>query len=110
MALQNAEAKRKVQSFVTSILAVKLDNWENKPKPPDDDTADPELDAAIESFFMRIIRNFISSWYSTVTQDEMFVWNIKVEVSQAMQRLAIRLRSVSEFTFKCDAIWFLIEY
>lgn len=54
----------------------------------------PELDAAVESFFKKIIENFVNSWYSTITQDETFVWNIKVEIAEILRKLALRLRNV----------------
>lgn len=93
--LHNVEAKLKVQSVITSAL--NLGN--TKQQPPDDSEkieVAEELDAALESFFKRIIRNFISSWYSNVTQDETFVWNIKLEITEALRKIAIRLRDVSE--------------
>lgn len=93
--LHNAEAKQKVQSVITSALNL----VNTKQQPPADDSEKievaEELDAALESFFKRIIRNFISSWYSNVTQDETFVWNIKQEITEALRKIAIRLRDVS---------------
>lgn len=70
----------------------------NANKPPDDesDKVEHELDSAIESFFKRIIKNFISNWYSVITQDEAFVWNIKAELATSLRRFAFRLKEVSE--------------
>jgi hypothetical protein len=93
--LHNAEAKIKVQNVIMAMLAVKLINAN---KPPDDDESGKvvqvQLDNAIESFFKKIIRNFISSWYSTISHDETFVWDVKVEITGAMRKLAQRLRAV----------------
>jgi PXA domain len=54
-----------------------------------------ELDIAIESFFKRIIKQFISSWYSSITRDESFAWDIKVEITEAIREIALRLRDVT---------------
>lgn len=91
--LRHENARRKVQNVLLSIVAVKL---ENSNKPPDDEghLVAPELDNAIESFLKKIVENFVNSWYSTITQDETFVWNIKVEVAEILRKLALRLRNV----------------
>lgn len=91
--LTNDEAKQKVQSVITSLLSLNLVK-SNQPRNEKIEVTE-ELDLAIESFFKRIIRNFISSWYSNVTQDEMFVWNIKQELAEAIREIALRLRDVS---------------
>lgn len=59
---------------------------------------DKELDAAIAKFFNSVIKTFISNWYSTITQDEAFVWNVKVEIAEAIRKIAIRLKNVSKRT------------
>lgn len=93
--LYNVDARSKVQSVITSILAVKLSN---ESKPPDDGEifkVSHELDVAVENFFKRIIETFINSWYSTITQDESFAWDIKVQITQAIREIARRVNNVS---------------
>lgn len=97
----NDDVKRKVQNVITSLLNV---NLANANKPPDVDKSiivEEELDGAIESFFKRIIRTFISSWYSNLTQDETFVWNIKLELTEAVREIALRIRNVSQIEVFC---------
>lgn len=73
---------------------------ENEKEPPDDYDinkevkVEQELDTAIASFFNRIIRTFISSWYSNLTQDENFVHNIKLELAVAVRKIALRIVNV----------------
>lgn len=90
--LDNEKAKLKVQTVIKAIATVKVD------KPPDEFVdkfrVELELDRAIESFFKRIIQTFISSWYSTITQDESFNWNVKVEISEAIRQIALRIQKV----------------
>lgn len=89
--------------MITSLLALNLKR--NDEHPPDDSSkieVDKTLDAAVESFFKRIIRNFISSWYSNVTQDETFVWNVKLGIAEAIRNVALRVRDVSAFS--CDQV------
>lgn len=88
----NDEAKRKIQDLVISLLSLKLVSDPLKKEVGVE--VDKELDAAIESFFRRIIKTFISSWYSNVTQDETFLWNVKVEIAEAIRNIAIRLKNV----------------
>lgn len=89
----NDEAKGKVQRLTTSILSL---NIEIARKHPETEAilVDKELDKAIESFFKRIIKTFISSWYSSITHDETFVWNVKLEITEAIRNIAIRLKTV----------------
>lgn len=88
--LQNVEARKIVQNSLTSILGVQLDN-----EPPDEKgTVQTELDNAIESFFRKIIENFISSWYSSLSSDETFVCNLKQEITEAVRQLAVRVKNV----------------
>lgn len=73
-------------------------------EPPDERIeVEPELDDAIESFFTRIIRTFISSWYSNLTQDETFVWSIKLELTEAIREIAKRVMNVRK-TCDCSLI------
>lgn len=91
--LDDEHAIIKVQNFIKAILAVKP----NK-SPPDADTVikvDQELDQSIDKFFSRIIRTFISSWYSNITQDESFTGNLKEEVAEAIKQIALRIQGVS---------------
>lgn len=90
--LQNVEARKKVQNALTTILGIQLDNA-NKP-PDESNKVQVELDEAIESFFRKIIKNFVNSWYSNLTCDETFVWNLKQEITEAVRKLAERVRKV----------------
>lgn len=93
LTLHSKDAQNSLQKTAASVLAINL-NSSNKP--PDDDGGKVllELDVAIESFFRKIVKNFISSWFSNITQDETFVWNVKVEVAGALRKLALRLKDV----------------
>jgi PXA domain len=98
--LQNVEARIKAQNVITSILGVEINNRKESPDDRERVEVEPELDVAIESFFKKIIKQFISSWYSTITQDESFVWNIKVELTAAIREIARRLRNVIGVNWK----------
>lgn len=98
----NDEVRKKVQNVITSLLSL---NIANANKPPDRDIkVDPELDNAIESFFKRIITTFISSWYSNLTHDENFVWNIKLELTEAIREIALRIKNVSRWGFPAYSV------
>lgn len=104
----NDNGQRRLQSIITSILDVKLENGK---EPPDDYDinkevkVEQELDTAIQSFFNRIIRTFISSWYSNLTQDENFVHNIKLELAVAVRKIALRIKNVRiRFLIHCSTI------
>jgi PXA domain len=98
--LQNVEARIKVQNVITSILGVEISNLNEPPDDKERVEVEHELDVAIESFFKNIIKQFISSWYSAITQDESFVWNIKVELTAAIREIARRLRNVIGVNWK----------
>lgn len=92
--LRHEDARIKVQSVLLSILALKLDNA-NKAPDADRPLVSQELDSAIESLFKRIIDNFVSSWYSQLSRDETFIWNVKKELAEVLRKLSFRLRDVS---------------
>jgi PXA domain len=97
--LQNVEARKTVQNALTSILGVNL----NANKPQDEsDKVQAELDEAIESFFRKIIKNFISSWYTNLSSDESFVWNLKQEITGAGRQLASRVKNVRYLQIYCS--------
>lgn len=106
--LKSEDARNKVQSVLMSILSLKaadpiLDGG-NKIK------VEKELDQALENFFKKIIKTFISSWYTNVTQDESFVLNIKLELTEAIRTIAQRLSGVSNMPlFRNESLRFLIS-
>lgn len=98
--LNSDVAGEKVQKTLTSMLSLKsadqrFADGNNKIK------VEQELDNAIESFFKKIIKTFISSWYANVTQDENFVFNIKLELTEAIRTIAHRVSGVSSFNCIC---------
>ncbi|CRK86357.1 CLUMA_CG000202, isoform A [Clunio marinus] len=95
--IHDNESKIKVQTLVTSLLQVDISY--NKRKPPDDVNqgeikVTAELDAAIESFFKKIIETFLQSWYTELCQDEAFILSVKIEIAEALKKLALRLNNI----------------
>lgn len=96
--LRNFEAKRTVQNALTTILNIKLERSSDF----QDDTfqVQLELDEAIESFFEKVIKNFISIWFESISRDETFLWNLKYQISVAVRSVAIRMKKVSSLNFQ----------
>jgi hypothetical protein len=91
--LQNIQARQTVQNALISILDIQLPN-SNRTQ-DEDEKVQVELDEAVESFFRKIIKNFISSWFVTVSRDETFVWNLKQEIAATVRQISVRVKKVS---------------
>jgi hypothetical protein len=90
--IQNIQARLTVQNALISILDIHLPN-SNRTQ-DDDGKVQVELDEAVESFFRKIIKNFISSWFATISRDETFVWNLKQEIAVAVRQISVRVKKV----------------
>ena len=90
--LQNVEARKTVQNVILSIVDIDLLN--SKETEHDNDKVQFELDEAAESFFNKIIQNFITSWYANISRDESFVWNLKQEIAEAVRQITVRVKKV----------------
>jgi hypothetical protein len=53
------------------------------------------LDERLESFFTRLLNQFIRSWWSEVSSDESFIYTLKLELTRAIRKLVVRYRNVS---------------
>ncbi|CAG9798122.1 unnamed protein product [Chironomus riparius] len=53
-----------------------------------------DLDATLENFFNRLLNQFITSWYSNISNDRSFLCNIKFEIAHAVRNLAIRCKDI----------------
>lgn len=53
---------------------------------------DEELDRAVGDFYSVILRNFISSWFSSLSNDEVFLYNVRECLRDATCRLGVRLQ------------------
>lgn len=59
-----------------------------------------DLDTTLENFFNRLLNQFITSWYTNISNDRSFLCNIKFEIAHAVRNLAIRCKNVSAIDIK----------
>lgn len=55
---------------------------------------DEELDKAVGDFYSAILRNFISSWFQSLSDDEAFLHLVKQSLRDATCRLGVALKSL----------------
>lgn len=105
--LQNVEARKTVQNVLLSILDINLPN--SKETEDENYKVQLELDEAVESFFNKIIQNFITNWYANISRDESFVWNLKQQIAEAVRQISVRVKKVRKIEFLIQMKSFFVK-
>lgn len=56
---------------------------------------DKNLDAAVESFYSEIIKSFVNSWFSTLSNDEDFIYCLKHNLREATCQMIVKVKKLN---------------
>uniref|UniRef100_A0A336MLP9 CSON003419 protein n=1 Tax=Culicoides sonorensis TaxID=179676 RepID=A0A336MLP9_CULSO len=56
---------------------------------------DKNLDAAVESFYSQIIKSFVNSWFSTLSNDEDFICYLKQNLREATCQMVVKVKKLN---------------
>ena len=99
--VQSPSIKKQFQDFLLNLLKTN----QNARSPGDSGNnakiiIAKDLDATLENFFNRLLNQFITSWYSNISDDKSFLCNIKFDIAHAVRNLSLRCKDVSAIDIK----------
>lgn len=108
--IKRTTISKHLQEFIQTVFKLNGSN-ETKERSSDDEEHSKiilakGLDSRIEQFFNKLLNQFISSWFSKVSNDDAFVHDLKFELANAFKKIANRYRNVSNF----DSLSFIDSY
>ncbi|KAG5676344.1 hypothetical protein PVAND_006186 [Polypedilum vanderplanki] len=89
---QSSTTRNHLQEIVESFL--KSDNETKSSSNDDKIFLAKGLDETLERFFTRLLDNVFKSWWSNVSSDETFLYTLKLELTRALRKLALRYKNV----------------
>ncbi|KAG5676343.1 hypothetical protein PVAND_006185 [Polypedilum vanderplanki] len=88
------EFNNKKSSARDSRIILKSDNETKSSSNDDKIFLAKGLDETLERFFTRLLDNVFKSWWSNVSSDETFLYTLKLELTRALRKLALRYKNV----------------